>query len=88
VNPPSARAMSAATEGFSAMMSFRVMGCERPQRIPAKIAPFQPIPVSYARARARTAPSTGPARPAGRTQLLRDQLARRGLLVPQNHEND
>jgi hypothetical protein len=43
VKPPSARAMSAATEGFSAMMSFLDMRRrERPQRIPAKRAAYQP----------------------------------------------
>jgi hypothetical protein len=42
VKPPSARAMSAATDGFSAMMSFLAMRRERPQMISAKPHAVQP----------------------------------------------
>src|SRR5260221_13258472 len=86
--------MSAATDGFSAMMSFLARRRESPQMISAKAEALQPPNATLglrARACAREARAVslvGQAvlRPA--EQLFCDQLAGRRLLIPQHHQHD
>src|SRR6266850_1886377 len=80
--------MSAATDGFSAMMSFLAMPRERPQMIIAKDGPLQPPP-SYARACARTRGYLVRQAAVRRAeQVLGQELAGGRLLVPEDHEHD
>src|SRR5216117_2855419 len=83
--------MSAATDGFSAMMSFLPMPRERPQMIIAKDYAVQPPRrAAFAiRARARTRSSLVRQAAVRRAeQILGQELARRRLLIPEHHEDD
>src|SRR5437870_2272939 len=86
--------MSAATDGFSAMMSFLFMRRERPQRILAKPQAVQP-PRAPSPARASACETECPyAALAWQTRVRRteevfgDQAAGGRLLVPEHHEYD
>src|SRR5207245_11231764 len=84
--------MSAATDGFSAMMSFLPMPRERPQMIIAKDYAVQPPPRAVllrARVRARTRSDLVRQAAMRRAeQILGQELARRRLLIPEHHEDD
>src|SRR5213075_1243643 len=86
--------MSAATDGFSAMMSFLAMGGERPQMISAKQRAVQPpaalthTRVLATRAHARAGTLVRQPRLRGAEKVLGEKLACRRLLIPQHHEDD
>src|SRR2546421_8800756 len=79
--------MSAATDGFSAMMSFLAMGGERPQMISAKPRAVQP-PAALTHTRAREVTLVRQPRLRSAEKVLGEKLARRRLLIPQHHEDD
>src|SRR5712692_4552710 len=81
--------MSAATEGFSAMMSFFAMGRERPQMISANAARLQPRGATRARGRAHAREELArQARVRRPEDVFGHELAGRRLLVPENHQHD
>src|ERR1041385_246678 len=81
VKPPSARAMSAATDGFSAMMSFLPMR-RKAADDKCKRAPAQPPAGRGASALARDP------RARRAEEILRHEAARRRLLIPHHHQHD
>src|SRR5437868_10534271 len=82
--------MSLATDGFSAMMSFLPMPCERPPMISASSGRFNRRSGSgmcYTRVRARGR-SAGQARVRHAEEILGKQSTGARLLVPQHHQHD
>src|SRR5678815_4524698 len=83
--------MSAATDGFSAMMSFLAMRRERPQMLSAKADAVQPLNAagrSHVRAWRVEFSLVGEAALRPAEELFGYQLAGRCLLIPEHHQHD